>query len=294
MAIKPDVVHTHGYRPDVVAGSAARRSAIPTVSTVHGFTGGEWKNRFYEWIQGWSHRRFDAVVAVSRQQVGNIVARGVEPERVHVVQNAWVSQKALLAPEEARRILGLPSEMDARLLGWVGRLSREKGLDVLLEALSRLEGLHWKLAVVGEGAEEPPLRRLATSLGIDGRVHWAGYVEEAARLFRAFDLFCLSSRSEGTPIVLLEAMAAGVPVVATEVGGIADVVGPDSAQLVPPERPECLAAAIRRTLAEPDGARERARSARRRLDRRFDAGDWVRRYDEVYRSAMTTACRANE
>src|SRR5713101_3623616 len=87
--LRPAVVHTHGYRPDVVDAGAARRLGIPTVTTVHGFTGGGWKNRFYERVQRRSHRRFDAVVAVSRPLVEQLLRDGVPPRRLHLVQNAW-------------------------------------------------------------------------------------------------------------------------------------------------------------------------------------------------------------
>jgi glycosyltransferase involved in cell wall biosynthesis len=108
-------------------------------------------------------------------------------------------------------------------------------------------------------------------------------VTEAAPLFPAFDVFVLSSRTEGTPIVLFEAMAAGVPVVATAVGGVPGVVSPAEAVLIPPGDPASLAAAIRTTLRDPAAARERTRAARQRLEREFGAQPWLERYDVVYR-----------
>src|SRR5438445_4596472 len=87
--VRPDVVHTHGHRVDLVDAGAARRLGIPTVTTVHGFTGGDWKNRLYERLQRRAFRRFDAVVVVSRPLVDQLIRDGVSPQRIHFVQNAW-------------------------------------------------------------------------------------------------------------------------------------------------------------------------------------------------------------
>jgi glycosyltransferase involved in cell wall biosynthesis len=118
-------------------------------------------------------------------------------------------------------------------------------------------------------------------------------VVEAAALFPAFDMFVLSSRTEGTPMALFEAMAAGVPVVATAVGGVPQVVSPAEALLVPPDDPANLAAGIREVLSNPDAAHARACAARRRLEREFAVQPWLARYDMLYDTlAQRGAARA--
>src|SRR5690606_5519239 len=109
------------------------------------------------------------------------------------------------------------------------------------------------------------------------------------RYFAAFDVFVLSSRTEGTPMVLFEAMAAGTPIVATAVGGVPDVVGPGEAILVSPEDPEMLARAIREVREDPRAAASRAERARHRLANHFDAHSWSRAYESVYHTALTLA-----
>ena len=276
----PEIVHTHGYRPDVLAGSVARRLGHRTVTTVHGFTGGGMRNRFYEWLQLRAFRRFDAVVAVARPLGDRLAAAGVPRERLHVIPNAYAAAGPPLGRDAARTILGVPPE--GYRLGWAGRLSREKGADVLVEALGLLRDLPIALSVLGTGREAAALAGRAAALGVSERVHWHGTVPDAARLLPAFDCFVLSSRTEGTPMVLFEAMAAGVPVVATAVGGVPDIVSAEEALLIPPESPAALAGAIRAGYADPAVAAARARAARRRLDRDYGVAGWVERYDATY------------
>ena len=288
--IHPDVVHTHGYRADVLDGGVGRRNGAIAVATIHGFTRGDWKNRFYEWLQRRAVRRCDAVVGVSAPLVQELVNAGVPASRVHLVRNACAPPAGLCDRNTARRQLCLPR--DGFVVGWVGRLSREKGLDVLLEALPRLAGTPVTLAVVGGGAEREALEAQARRLGVASQVLWCGVVADAARIFPAFDLLVMSSRTEGTPIALLEAMITGVPVVATAVGGIPDLLAPDAGVLVAPEDPAALAAAIRGVLAFPSGAARRAATARTRAQRELGVDAWAARYDEVYAGALGSHCGA--
>jgi glycosyltransferase involved in cell wall biosynthesis len=137
--------------------------------------------------------------------------------------------------------------------------------------------------IVGEGPERPGLEALARELGLTDQVRFYGAHPEAGRLFRAFDAFVLSSRSEGTPITLLEAMSAGVPVVATAVGGIPDVLTEKEARLVPPEDPPALGAAIRTAIEDRTAAAQRAAAASRRLEEQFGAERWLAKHEEMYR-----------
>lgn len=278
---EPDVVHTHGYHADLVAGTSARRSGAPVVTTVHGFVGGGWKNRFYERLQRRAYRAFDAVVAVSRSLGRELAADGVPSEKIHQIPNAWGGHVEPVDRGEARSVLGLDG--GEPVIGWVGRLGREKGLDVLLEALAGLRDRPWRLAVVGDGPEAARLRDLAEGLGMEGRVRWLGVVEDAGRYFRAFDVFCLSSRTEGTPVVLFEAMAAGVPVVATRVGGVGEILTEEAAWLCPPEDPGALGARLREALSSPEAAERRAATAGRVLAERFGPEAWLDRYEALYR-----------
>lgn len=279
-SLSPNVVHSHGYVPDVLVGFPKRRDFPPTATTAHGFTGGDRKNRMYEWLQRRAHRRFDAVVAVSRTVRERIVASGVDPARVHVVRNAWGASGSVEDAAVARAKLGVPD--DRFSIGWVGRVSHEKGLDVLARALPELADIPLRLTVIGDGPERSRVAQLAGELGVADRIAWAGVVADAGQLFRAFDVLVLSSRTEGTPITLLEAMKAQVPVVATAVGGVPDVVTPAEALLVESENPSALAAAIRMVFLDRAAATERVHASRARLETAFAVEPWLDAYDRIY------------
>ena len=279
--LTPDVVHTHGYRADVLAGAAARRGGVPAVTTVHGFTGGGRKNRVYEWLQVRSFRRMAAVVAVSRPLVDRLAAEGVSRNRIACIPNAWAPSGPPYGREEARRLLGI----DPRrcVLGWVGRVSTEKGADVFVRALALVTDPEVTASIIGDGRERPAVEALAADLGVTGRITWHGTVPDAARFYPAFDAFVLSSRTEGTPIALFEAMAARIPVVASAVGGVPEVAGGGAAALlVRPDEPAELADAITTLRVDPAAARARANAALRRLTETYGVEPWLDSYDALY------------
>ena len=279
--VRPDVVHTHGYHADVLGAQVVRALGIPTTTTLHGFTGGDRKNRLYEVLQRWAARRSGAAVAVSRPLADLLARSGVPRSRLHVVPNAIAPASSPLDRAAARAALGVPG--DGFRIGWVGRLSAEKGPDLMLRALSALGEPAVMLSVLGDGPDITSLRTLAARLGVASQVRFHGPVPGASRLLRAFDAVVLSSRTEGTPMVMLEAMAAAVPVVATAVGGVPDLAG-GTASLVPPEDPDALAAALRALVDAPARRARLGESGARRVAADYATEPWVRRYDAVYSS----------
>jgi glycosyltransferase involved in cell wall biosynthesis len=281
---KPDVVHTHGYRPDVVDAGVARGRGIAVTSTCHGFIDAGFKGRIYQWVQRQALRRFDAVVAVSEPIARRLAEAGVARSRIHLVPNAFAAADVTLSKDAARRELDLPAERP--IIGWVGRLSHEKGPDVAIDAFARMASAGASLVMIGAGRDEASLRARAHALGVGDQVLWRGVVPDAGRLFTAFDAFLLSSRTEGTPIALLEAMASMVPIVATRVGGVPNIVDGDSALLVESEDISAMGGALAQTFTDPSSARARATSARKVLDARFNVDEWLSRYESIYRSVL--------
>lgn len=282
------VLHTHGYRPDFLDSGVAVRLGIPRVSTIHGFTGGDWKNRVYERLQLRTLRRFDAVVAVSRAQIDRLSEAKISRERIHVIPNAWFPG-AMLDREAARAKLEVPES--AFHIGWVGRISREKGPDVFIDALRQLGEAPAVVSILGDGPLRAELEADLDRDPIPIQIRWQGAVPDASQLFPAFDAFVVSSRTEGTPIVLLEAMAARVPILSTRVGGIPDMVSSEEAYFVPSDDPQLLAAGLRSMIRNPAERAKRANTAQVRLQAEFSFTRWVDRYEALYRQLVHTSSR---
>lgn len=276
----PDVVHTHGFRSDVIDGGVARGLGISTVTTVHGFTRNAGRGSVYEWLQRKSHSRFDAVVAVSEAQTRELRAAGVPAARLVVLRNAWAGSGERLSRDEARAALAVP--VGQLNIGWVGRLSPEKGTDVFLEAIARCSDGRVHASIIGDGPLRSVLEAQARSLGIADRIRFCGQLANAAQYFTGFDLFVMSSRTEGAPIVLFEAMAAEVPVIATAVGGIPEIAGSGEATLVDSDDPAALAQGIMDALAQPDRLREQTRAALQTLRSEFASDRWLAAYESLY------------
>jgi glycosyltransferase involved in cell wall biosynthesis len=161
-------------------------------------------------------------------------------------------------------------------------LSHEKGPDLFLEAFARCRDHRLHASIIGDGRERAELEALARALGINERVRFCGQLDDAARYFAAFDVFVMSSRTEGAPIVLFEAMAAEVPVVATSVGGIPEIIARGEAALVPPGDTDALARAIDEVVSSPEQARERSRAALETLRSDYSADGWLANYESLY------------
>lgn len=219
--------------------------------------------------------RLAAVVGVSAgsaRQVEGLL--GLSPGAARVVPNG--------VPEPAvRRPLPAPVPAGRLVVGAVGRFDRQKGFDVLLRAVADLPAVH--VVLIGDGAERPTLERLVDDLGIRDRVSMPGWSEQASGYIRSFDVLVVPSRYEGLPLVVLEAMLAGVPVVATPVGGVPDAVRDgESGFLVPPDDAPALTAALARLAADPALRGRLAAAAEEHARREFTVGAMTRAYETLY------------
>lgn len=287
--IDPDVVHSHSgvwFK----AARAARMAGVPSVvHTEHGRQVPDpWTSRILDHL---GSRKTDVTVAVSEALEDRLVRElGVREEGTRVVINGVDTGRFRPAPAPhravAREALGLSPE--APILGSVGRLEPVKAYGVMLEAFRRLVS-GWPgrplpaLVLAGDGSER---ERLSETL--DGtareRVLFLGWRDDVPELHAAFDLFTLSSRSEGTSVSLLEAMSAGVCPVVTDVGGNARVLGPSLRhRLVPAGDPDALAAGWRRALHRPARRERDERRARERVLDRFSVEAMVEDYERIYR-----------
>jgi len=286
------VLCVHGYKAHVLGRLATRGLGIPVLPFVRGFTAENWRVCAYEWLDRQLLRRSPMVVVVSQALKETIVRCGVRPTRVAVVHNA-VDLDRMAPPSggptraEIKASMGLSQHV--RLAISVGRLSSEKGHRYLVAAAPRIvsEVPTAKLALVGDGAEAPGIRQQITDLGLNGCVVLAGFRRDVPALLRAADVFVLPSLSEGLPNAALEALAAGVPTVATAVGGTPEVVRHEqTGLLVPSQDPGALAEAVVRLLRDRELAGRLAREGRRLVEREFTFGRQARALEALYRTCV--------
>jgi glycosyltransferase involved in cell wall biosynthesis len=298
-AFKPDVVHTHTAK----AGFIGRQAALavrPRPAIVHTYHGhvlegyfGAAKSRLYLELERALARVSDRLIGVSEATVDDLVRLGVAPRERFSVLPLGLDLGPLAEPDDGGLRERTRGELDIApeevLLVFVGRVVPIKRLDVLLRALAQAggPGPRLRLALVGDGEERSGLEALASELGIERDVFFLGYRRELRSLFAAADLAVLSSDNEGTPVSLIEAGAAGLPAVATDVGGVGEVVGEQTGILVPPGDPAALAGALRQMADDPERRRTYGRAARSRVTERYGAARLIGDVDALYRELVS-------
>lgn len=266
---RPDTIWTNGVKLHFLVRFAGLHKGRGWTAFHHGYTTTNLKNRLYNQLDRWSLRAADRVVTVCASFAADLERSGAAREPISV-QHLPFRPFPAVPPDRAillRRELGLAGEM--RVLVTVGRLSKEKGHDDLIRAVARLRDqapdLPCCLLVVGRGPEQAGLTRLCRKLGLADTVRLVGYRDDVMPYLALADVFVLPSHSEGSPNVLLEAIAAGVPVVATSVGGVPEMVENEKHALLVPDRDVAgLASAIERILRDPE-LRGRLTSAGREI-----------------------------
>lgn len=321
--LRPSVIHVHAA-PELalLARSVARRAGVPVVLTLHGFAvaNPEFNFRIASTVARLA--RVEQIITVSEAEMNMLRRAGYPADRARVVYNGipdvagdqpvrWTEVDADrdAIPEvggtvDWRRRCGWPPE--APVLGAVGRLEQVKGFDVLLGALARLpssqggvgDGLTSaagrscagdlpRLVIVGDGSEREALERQGVALGLSDRLHFVGYMPDAHRAPSGFDIMVVPSRQEAFGIVAVEAMAAGTPVVASNVGGLPEaVLDGETGLIVPPDDAEGLAVALRTLLANPERAREMGRRGRQRFLDKFRVEVMVEHTWNVYHEVI--------
>ena len=275
------VLHAHMYGSNVWGTIVGRAAGVPAV-VAHEQTWDYRGDPVRKLLDGrLIGRGADAFVAVSTRDRDRMVAlEGVPPERVIVELNAYVPRPGARAPTDLRAALGLAPETP--LVGAAAIFRPQKALEVLIEAVSRLRRADAHLALAGDGERRPALERAAAELGVAGRVHFLGLRDDVDAILADVDVAALSSDYEGTPLFAFECMAAGTPLVATDVGGLPDMLEHGrSALLVPPRDPAALAAALDGLLEDPARRAALATAARRRLAR-YEIGPVAARFADLY------------
>lgn len=291
---RTQVVHSHEFTMAVYGAVAARRVGARHVITMHGgrYYAEAWRRRA---ALRWAMAHSAATTAVSGATAADLRRTlGVSDEAVRVVPNGIEMRRG--RREALRLELGLRG--DELLIVAIGNLYPVKGHAILLRALAELEeqggAPAWRLAIAGRGEEEPRLRDMAADAGIASRVHLLGFRGDAPDILAAGDLFVMPSLSEGLPLALVEAMATGLPIIASDVGGIPEVVARDTeAVLVPAASPPALAAAMRVLLGDADRRAVLGAAAQRRAYRDFSVATMATAYEALYRATRLGAARSH-
>lgn len=281
-----DLVHAHVYSSAAASALATVGTDVPLVVTEH--TEAPWQGRGGRLFSRWMYRRVSRVIAVSSAIERRLIERDrVPPGRISVVPNSvpptWEAQG---------EVLPLPQELvsgEGPVVGMVARLQPEKGVKSFLEAASRVaeEFPAARFVVVGDGPLRRELFGLAERLGIREHVVFTGFRPDAQALIRLMGVVAVPSVSEGTPLVVLEAMAAGVPVVASRVGGIPDQIEHGrEGFLIPPGDTQALGEAILELLRNPELARRMGEAGSLRAGTEFGHENMVRAIEEIYRDVL--------
>lgn len=248
---KPDVFHINSSKMGGVGALAARLLGIPRIIfTSHGWAFNEsWRPlgqklviKFLHWL---TIMLAHETICVSEKTRLDVVGFPFARRKLKVIYNG-IEEFPLLSKGEARKRLAPDLDKDALLVGTLAELHKVKGIDILLAAWSRFaRGPSARLVVVGEGEERGYLEELAQSLGVAESVRFIGFVENARSVLPGLDIFVLSSRSENLPYAVLEAGIAGLPTIATSVGGVPEIIEPGiSGAIVPPDDPDALLSSL--------------------------------------------------
>ena len=251
--VKPDIVHLNSSKAGVIGAIAARHAGVKKVIyTVHGFVFNEpmsaLKKKLYLFAEKFSSRYKDTLITVSEFDKKTGVKNTIAPPQKFVTIHIGIKQIDYLEKKEAREKLQLP--LDKKIIGTIANFYPTKGLPFFIAAAALLikQDPTLLFAMIGDGALRQDLESQIRDLKLENKVILLGTIDDAQRYLKAFDVFTLSSVKEGLPYVILEALQAQVPVVATNVGGIPEI---DGIALVPPKRADLLAQAITQALTTP-------------------------------------------
>ncbi|MDX6382873.1 MAG: hypothetical protein QOK48_446 [Blastocatellia bacterium] len=264
----------------------------PWVAFHHGYTDTDRKMRLYNRLDRWSLPHADRLVTVCRAFADELASStGVSINNISVQHNSIRRQPAAGAEEVAALRTRLGIGANHKIVLAVGRLSREKAHRDLIAAFKHLREANWslqlKLVIVGDGPDRSSLEAYAESLGVNEMVVFAGQVNDVQPFYTVADVFALPSHSEGSPNVLLEAMAANLPVVATAVGGVPEIVENNtSALLVPANDPRALGAAMARLLTDGELRERLVKNAAELVDTRFTPDNYARALVGIYREVI--------
>jgi len=284
-----NVLHSHNYKSNFYAWRALSNNNIRWVVTKHGRRSGP-KLFLYNFLDGFIVRHADRVIAVSKEIGRKARLAGIAQEKILLIENGVNLERfaTSTAPEAIKESLGIKKE--PLIVGSIGALTREKGHQYLLRAALKVIRIYPKaiFLLVGDGTERPNLEKTASSLGIKNSVIFAGMRKDVPEILSIIDVFVLPSLNEGLPMALLEAQAAQIPVVATRVGAIPDVLEDGvTGILIKPKEPEAISNAVIQILSNRKVATEMAQRGFSRVRDNFSSEKMADKYLSIYKELLS-------
>lgn len=282
-----DLIHTNGYFADIVTIPIARKLGIPCLATCHGFIENTCRLKFYTRLDCFFLKFCSKIIAVSETIKEKLIKSGLKASNLCVIVNAVDFSEG----HSINRVLSQKNKTDAEktekqlILGYAGRLSKEKGLSYLLTACSQLAkiGLTYRMLILGEGSQREELESIAQNLNLQEKVMFVGFKKDIQNLLYCMDIFILPSLTEGTPMALLEAMACGVPVIATAVGGIPQIIeNGKNGILISPGKPEEITNAVLALHSNIQMRGNLAENAYSLVKSKFSVDHWIKKIEAEY------------
>lgn len=282
-----DIVHTHFYKTDVVGFLATIGLRCKVVSTPHGWADKPTlRLRMYQGISKMVFPFMDAVVPLSDEMLNPLRRIPGLKSKLHFIKNAVDIREIESQIDIADEMLALRKESKV-IIGYIGRQIIGKGLDVLLNTIAHHSEPHWHVALIGEGEQSRELHSMAADLGISDRVHFYGFRSDRLAFLKGFDVFVLPSRSEGIPRCLMESMAAGVPIIATDIPGCRNLIdGESTGLLFPVGNAKALGDCIKKMTQSDASKPVYGKNAKAFLEEHYSVSRMAREYERLYRKVI--------
>jgi glycosyltransferase involved in cell wall biosynthesis len=279
------ILHTHGYKTDMIGLLATRGTPCKIITTLHGWTQKpDFKLLCYEVFDRLLFPFFDAVVPLSNELYRHALRIPGIKKKLHLIRNGVDIAEIDLAHDVAKEIDTWKKE-GAFIIGYIGRLTSGKGLDTLFYALAHHGQANWRIAMIGEGEQLAELQSMAQRLCIEDRITFFGFRSDRLAFLKGFDVFVLPSRSEGIPRCLMEAMAARIPVVASNIPGCRYLVKNDiTGLLFETGDAKQLASAIKKIDTSNSLRESFGKVGRNLIDSHYSASKMAREYLALYNS----------
>jgi glycosyltransferase involved in cell wall biosynthesis len=293
---RPDILESRNIKSHFLVRALGLQRQYPWVAWNHGYTERDWLDRAYSQFDRWSLQAAFRVVTVCRPFAETLERRGVDKRKITILHN-FVKPFVPVPTEDVERLRSSLGAQNQAVILAVGRLSSEKGHAILLQAAARLEKMKeapdFRIVVVGDGPEKENLLRLTARLGIGQRIVMAGFQTDVRPYYSLSTLLALPSYSEGSPNVVLEAMAAGLPIAATDVGGVPEILEDGvTGLLVRPGDPEAMAETILRILQDKGLARRLGAAARSCAESKYTPRAYRRLLTEFYLATLEAASKS--